>query len=422
MMKKKLFCLWFVLSFLMVSMVQAQSAPKSAFFIGRIYYDAAHPIDRLWEYGTIDVHEYNNSAERYLLATLDSTSYALLQQDGWRVEVDAVATQSNARYATPRTDTPTTYYGGYRTVTEVYGILDIAAQKYPSITQLVDYGDSYCKKSRSCVINGSPLAGYDLRAIRIANKNNPDAPIGSGRPPLVLMAAIHARELTTTEQALFFLDWLLSQYGKDPDITWMIDWQDIYIIPIANPDGRFVVETVGEQGWQRKNANVTNGLCNNWWNNYSIQPGIDLNRNHSFQWGPIGTSDDPCSLIYHGPSAASEPEVALLEAFLKTIFGDYRGEGINDVAPLDTPGIFISLHSYSDLVLWSWGYAPDLAPNAIELEQIGQKLGALTGYRACQTGEPNCIYLVSGDSGDWVYGTLGIPSYTFEIGFWFKVT
>ena len=48
-------------------------------------------------------------------------------------------------------------------------------------------------------------------------------------------------------------------------------------------------------------------------------PGVDLNRNYDFLWdfptkfspqAPVATSTDPCSEVYRGPSAASEPETA----------------------------------------------------------------------------------------------------------------
>jgi hypothetical protein len=38
------------------------------------------------------------------------------------------------------------------------------------------------------------------------------------------MANIHAREITTPELAMRFLDLLLEDYGFDADITWLVDY------------------------------------------------------------------------------------------------------------------------------------------------------------------------------------------------------
>jgi hypothetical protein len=77
-------------------------------------------------------------------------------------------------------------------------------------------------------------------------------------------------------------------------------------------------------------------------------------------------------------------------------------------------GILISLHSYSQLVLWPWGYTTAPAPNYNQLKAIGDKLATYNGYLSCQPSV--CLYLASGTSDDWAYGALGIPAFTYELG------
>lgn len=377
-------------------------------FVGRIYYDDVADIEQLIAFN-IDLHEYNNLAEQYVLGGMNKTIYTDLKASGWEVSVDAIAT---AAFNVPRSQdaTPETYYGGYRTVVEIYDILDDTNAAHPDITELFDYGDSYCK-TNGCNVNGT-FNGYDLRAIRFANENNPDAPIGFGnRPAFFLMAAIHSRELTTAEQAVFYIDYLADNYGSDPDVTWLVDWHDIYIVPVANPDGRYVVETINTPSSQRKNAHQT---ANCGWGFSFSQNGIDLNRNHSHRWNNGGSSGSQCNLTYRGTSAASEPEVDLLQQFVRTIIPDQRGTGDSDAAPDDAMGIFITMHSYSDLVLWPWGYTTGAAPNRDGLKAVGDKLGDLTGYTSCQPSI--CLYNASGTTDDWSYGELGVASFTYEIG------
>jgi len=52
------------------------------------------------------------------------------------------------------------------------------------------------------------LAGSDLFGIKLTNRQRPGP-----KPTFFLMAAIHARELTTSELALRLVDYLLSRYG-----------------------------------------------------------------------------------------------------------------------------------------------------------------------------------------------------------------
>ena len=57
------------------------------------------------------------------------------------------------------------------------------------------------------------------------------------KPRFFLMANIHGRELITNETAMVFIQKLLQGYGNDPDITWLLDYDEIYVLVSANPDG-----------------------------------------------------------------------------------------------------------------------------------------------------------------------------------------
>src|SRR5690606_35041783 len=141
------------------------------------------------------------------------------------------------------------------------------------------------------------------------------------------------------------------------------------------------------------------------------------NRNHSFGWGPPGSSIYPCNMTFRGPEPASEAEVSALEGLMLALFPDQRGPELTDPAPEDTSGIFITLHSYSNLILWPWGNSNAPAPNRTDLRAIGDKLATYNNYLSCQPSE--CLYMSNGTSDDWAYGVLGIPAFTFEIGYQF---
>jgi hypothetical protein len=75
--------------------------------------------------------------------------------------------------------------------------------------------------------------------------------------------------------------------------------------------------------------------------------------------------------------------------------------------------VFISLHSYSNLVLWPYGWTYDPAPNAADLAGLGRKFASYNGYTAQQS---TALYPTSGTTDDWAYGELGVAAYTFEVG------
>ncbi len=401
--------------------------------VARVYYDHPRDIAQLSGY---DVWEYHNVTAGYVLVALNGPEYDTLRADGWRVTVDEPATAQITASAAGDL-----FAGDYRTVDELYADLDAVAAAHPDLTELLTYGQSHCLGLGDCVTpGGDAQPGYPLRAIRVTNEavagssNVSDGAVVRGQKPVFfLMANIHAREITTSELAMRFLDLLLDSYGVDADVTWLVDYHEIWIVPTANPDGHWLVELGelpkygGAPFLQRKNARLYNIIpgvedCLAWpppsplVNIGSNQYGVDLNRNHSFAWGGDGSSPDPCSIVFRGSGPASESETVRLEALVTALIPDQRGPEMDDPAPDDTTGLFITLHSFSDLILWPWGHLAVDAPNKADLQAIGDKLATFNGYRSCQSAVQGCLYPAAGASDDWAYGELGIPAFTFEVG------
>lgn len=318
----------------------------------------------------------------------------------------------------PRSLAQPLYYGGYRSVAEHYAHLDAVAAAYPELATVVDYGDSWRKVN-------SQAEGYDLKAICITRLRPGDCALDpdTSKARFLLIAAIHARELTTAEQAWRLIDLLVESYDQDADITALLNDTEVWIVPVTNPDGRAVVEAGADSPYtQRKNVNDSLGRCLEPPTDIS-QYGIDLNRNASFKWGASGSSPLPCNLTYRGPSPASEPEAAALESLMSALFRDQRGPNDPDPAPVTTTGAMLTLHSYSNLVLLPWGWTecngracpPELrAPNDAGLRSFAFRMSAYNGYDTGQSSE--LLYAASGTTDDWAYGVLGIPGFTFEIG------
>ncbi len=347
-------------------------------------------------YDIWQVHHGATQQERYVVAYLSDAERIDLHARGYQVTVDSAATMQllQSRVVAGAQQGGIPGYACYRTVEETYSSLAALASAHPALATWNDIGDSWEK------VTPGNAAGYDIHALVLTNRARPGT-----KPKFLLMGAIHAREYTTAELATRFAEELIANYNHDPNVTWLLDYHEIHIIPQANPDGRKLAEA--GQLW-RKNTNNANGC------NFAFSWGTDLNRNSSFQWNTGGSSGNACDLTYRGPSAASEPETQTIENYAKSIFPDQRGPDDSDAAPVDTSGVFISLHSYSELVLFPWGFTTAPSPNNSALQTLGRKFGYYNGYQVC-TG-PNCLYGTSGTTDDFTYGTLGVASYTFELG------
>ena len=142
-----------------------------------------------------------------------------------------------------------TYYGGYHTVNAQYAHLDQVASAHPDLATEVTYGQSWLKQQGR--------GGYDLKAICVTKKQPGDCdarPVGV-KPRFFLHAQIHAREITTGDVAYRWIDYLVDNYGTDPAVTALMDSTEMWVVPIANPDGVDIVPQGGNNPiLQRKNA------------------------------------------------------------------------------------------------------------------------------------------------------------------------
>lgn len=380
----------------------APDDPASEQIVARVYFDYADDLAYLTEH--FDVWEEAISQQDYVTVHVTEAELATITAEGYEVELDQALTASLAgpapHFGHAHMDEQNAFaadldaipgYACYRTVEETYTSLSQLAANHPSLATWSDIGDSWDKGN-----SGGPT-GYDINVLKLTNSAIPGP-----KPDLMIISAIHAREYTTAELATRFAEYLVTNYGIDPDITWLLDYNEIHIIPQANPDGRKFAE--GGQLW-RKNTNPTNGCS-------TSSYGVDLNRNSSFQWGGSGSSSNSCSATYRGPSPVSEPEVAIIQSYASDVFTDQRGPNISDPAPANTEGVFITIHSYSELVLYPWGWTNNPAPNNDQLATLGRKFGYFNGYEVCN----DCLYVADGVTDDFTYGEFGVASYTFELG------
>ncbi|GIH03994.1 peptidase M14 [Rhizocola hellebori] len=303
-----------------------------------------------------------------------------------------------------------TFYGGYRTVNAQYAHLAAVAAARPDLATVYTYGQSWRKTQNR--------GGYDLRVICITKISSGDCARSTSapKPRFLLMAQIHARELTTGDVAYRWIDYLVNNYGVVPAVTNLLNTTELWVIPIANPDGVDIVQQGGNSPFlQRKNGDDVGGT--NCGLTGSSQSGVDLNRNAGSHYGGASTSTNRCAQTYRGTAADSETETRALEALQRSLFADTRGTGDTAAASANTKGIFVTLHSYANLVLFPWGFSNSVRTgNDAKLRAMATQIRTLAGS-GWQSGQPgDVLYNASGTSDDWIYDQLGTPSFTWEIG------
>jgi uncharacterized repeat protein (TIGR01451 family) len=105
--------------------------------------------------------------------------------------------------------------------------------------------------------------------------------------------------------------------------------------------------------------------------------------------------------------------VQVIQNYVRSQFPDQRADPLTSPAPANATGVFLDIHSYSELVLWPWGFTSSLAPNAAALQTLGRRFAFFNGYWPEQA---IGLYPTDGTTDDFAYGELGLAAYTFELG------
>ena len=233
-----------------------------------------------------------------------------------------------------------------------------------------------------------------------AAKVSDNVAVDEAETEVLFTANQHAREHLTVEMALYTLRELTSKYATDARIKNVVDSREIWIVFMVNPDGvEYDIATGAYRSW-RKNRQP---------NGTSQYVGTDLNRNWGFQWGCCGGSSGAFSSeTYRGPSAFSAPETQRLRDFVSSrVVG-----GTQQIKAA------IDFHTYSELVLWPYGYTTADTGNGITandqamLSQLGRNMAATNGYTPEQSSD---LYIADGTINDWLWGVHRIANYTFEM-------
>ncbi|XP_018574461.2 zinc carboxypeptidase [Anoplophora glabripennis] len=216
-------------------------------------------------------------------------------------------------------------WSSYHTYDEYNAYLTSLETSYPNIVTLLRGGHTY---------EGREILGVQV-SFSSANQNN----------AVFLESLIHPREWISGAVTTYILNEILT--STDSEFRSFAESYDWYVFPVYNPDG-FVYTHTNDRLWRKTRTPYTDSCF-----------GVDANRNWGYYWNTGGTSDDPCSEVYGGPTAFSETSTKSLSEFISAI-------GSRLVA-------YIGFHSFAQLILIPYGYTADHLDNYDETYPIGLK-------------------------------------------------
>ncbi|HRY31411.1 MAG TPA: M14 family zinc carboxypeptidase [Bacteroidales bacterium] len=272
--------------------------------------------------------------------------------------------------------------GGFYTWDEMTSRLDDMVQNYPSLITV-----------KVPAAGDSSVEGRPLYYVKISD--NPNQNENENR--ILYTGMHHAREPIGMQALIFYMYYLLEHYATDPLIQYLVDNTELYFIPVMNPDGYVYNQSMNPFGggnWRKNRKDNGDGSF-----------GVDLNRNYGYMWGfdDIGSSPDPYSEVFRGTGPFSEPETQVIR--------DFCNEKQFKIA--------LNYHSFSNLLLFPWGYTS---------QELPADYAAFQAYAEVMTRQNNyvygpgatTIYQTNGGSDDWMYGEQqskpAVLSFTPEVG------
>ncbi|XP_077328764.1 carboxypeptidase A1-like [Lithobates pipiens] len=290
---------------------------------------------------------------------------ALLDEEEREMKISRSRSIENAR------STNTFNYATYHTFDEINNFIDTLVAENPGLVSKIVIGKSY--------------EGRPLNVLKFST--------GANRPAFWIDTGIHSREWVTQATGVWTAKKIVSDYGKDASLTATLNKLDIYLEIVTNPDG-YVYTHTRDRMWRKTRSPNSGSTC----------VGTDPNRNWDAGFGGGGSSSNPCTETYRGRAAHSESEVKAIVDFVRS-HGKIKG--------------FISIHSYSQMLLYPYGYTTAVVSNQAELHAVSRNainaLASLYGTKYTYGSIISTIYQASGGTIDWTYNQGIKHSYSFEL-------
>ncbi len=254
-------------------------------------------------------------------------------------------------------------YMGFMKYQDMLDALDSMAAQYPNLITVKSPISSFLTNE-----------GRPIFHVKISDDPTTD----DATEPNVLYTAIHhAREPLSMSQTIFYMWYLLENYATNEEVQFLVDNTEMYFVPCINPDGYIHNEVNDPNGGGMHRKNKRNVGTTN--------PGVDLNRNYSYQWNTTGTSANTNDDTYPGTGPFSEPETQAIQWLVET-YGFVSA---------------LNAHTYGDQLLFPIGTTvAEFADHHDYFQDLSNHMVKDNGYSAIKS---SGLYPASGDSDDYMY-------------------
>lgn len=318
------------------------------------------------ERAIMDQYEFNyevliEDVEKYYAEILNNPEKP---QASLKNTICSNTSSGSSSYANPAT--PTNFnlgtMGGYLKYNEMLAELDAMVQQYPNLIT--------AKAPISTFVSHENRPIYHVKI-----SDNPN--VDENEPNALYTAIHHAREPMSLMETIFFMWYVLENYGTNEEITYLVNQTQLFFVPCINPDGYVYNETTNPNGggmWRKNRRNNGGGVY-----------GVDLNRNYGYGWGTTGTSTNTSNDTYCGTAPYSEPEVQAMRWLVQN-------------------NKFVSAfnaHTYARSILFPIGTTTaEFADHHDYFQAESNHMVQFNGYTAMKS---SALYPASGDSDDYMY-------------------
>ena len=240
---------------------------------------------------------------------------------------------------------------------------------------------------------GFSTQGRPIVALKVTKDANSLA--DNSRPAVFYNSLQHAREWISIEVNRRLLHHFVDNYGVDETVTSLVDNHELWFVLTANPDGYEHTFTEGSRFWRKTlRDNDADGEITN-------ADGVDPNRNYPTHWNydTEGSSSNPGSGTYRGPSPASEPETQATIGMLDYV--DFS--------------FMLNFHSHGNLLLYGVGWQVEtFSPD----QPVFAALSGTDEEPAIPEFDPGVsadLYITNGETCDHAYEAMRTLCWTPEL-------
>ncbi|XP_029795948.1 carboxypeptidase B [Suricata suricatta] len=239
--------------------------------------------------------------------------------------------------------------------------------------------------SRSAI--GTTFEGRTMYLLKVGKT-------GPNKPAIFMDCGFHAREWISPAFCQWFVREAIRTYGREIHMTELLNKLDFYVLPVFNIDG-YIYTWTKNRMWRKTRSTQAGTSC----------IGTDPNRNFDAGWCKVGASRKPCDDTYCGPAAESEKETKALANFIRSNLSSIKA--------------YLTIHSYSQMMLYPYSYDYKLTENNAELNALAKaavrELATLHGTKYTYGPGATTIYPAAGGSDDWAYDQGIKYAFTFEL-------